>query len=430
MPPILIRHALEESNLDNHFSDQEPLAPAALMLSMRHHSRTPNPPSSVPASSLAGSDCESVNDIDDPDTSNLGIQEAPSVGSEDEWNKFPVWNHQRTVNVSKEPSCDGSPSSNSDSDSENSQPAKKRQKSGKSTAYTRAALHSVVTGKFKVDEGRWAAYETKIKLLDPNAVMDPEEPMYIRHSVCGETFKMRQPYDIKNFKTHVEARTCQLRKPGASRVGQKKHLKGSTGAGMMPLTAFAGFKRTSNRSASTSDLLEPSDAHNPLPSSSTGSNSSLSKTFAHICPGLSEQTMPGVDKYILRTSYIGGGSRSYTHFAMTLYAKPYNILNDDQKQKVQSEAHGNVASQIDESRMIVFSSTCTRLARKSTDGTDLRACVECTKITKDPGFKDALRYEAKPNQQFTNRRWMKVTSGMHFAKAHGVYEIIVGNVGV
>ncbi|KAF8756364.1 methionyl-tRNA aminoacylation [Rhizoctonia solani] len=277
------------------------------------------------------------------------------------------------------------------------------------------------------------SFEATIKDLDNYAVLDRENPLYVRHSTCGNKFKMRQPYDTKNFKTHVQAKTCGPQATGASSGRKSKSLKKSDGAGMLPLTSFAGFKRRSDRSISTSANLtgpEPQLSTPGLPamvaSSSSTSTPSSQQEIERMCPGLSEEDMSGISNYLLRTTYIGGGSRAYKHFAFALYSIPYAELGAEEQQNVRNEAHGNVAWRVDESRNVVIASACTRIARRgrTSDGR-LRSCKNCAALLKLRRFRAAVRYEAKPNQKFTNRRWVRASSCMQFAKVHGVYELIV-----
>ncbi|KAG8764094.1 hypothetical protein FRC11_005504 [Ceratobasidium sp. 423] len=157
----------------------------------------------------------------------------------------------------------------------------------------------------------------------------------------------------------------------------------------------------------------------------TPSTNPPQQDIQRVCPGISEEDIPGLSAYLLRTMYIGGGSRAYNHFAQALYSMPYMALSEEEQQKVQNEAHGNVAWRVDESRNVVVASSCTRIARGANTINDkLLPCENCVALLKLSGLKAAVRYEPKPNQKFTNKRWMKVASGMQFAKAHGVYEII------
>ncbi|QRW16715.1 hypothetical protein RhiXN_00302 [Rhizoctonia solani] len=328
---------------------------------------------------------------------------------------------------------DSDSSSDSNSSSESLKRPRKRQKPGKSAAHTRTVLGAVREGNFQIDNLRWARFEATIKDLDNYAVLDRENPLYVRHSTCGNKFKMRQPYDTKNFKTHVQAKTCGPQATGASSGRKSKSLKKSDGAGMLPLTSFAGFKRRSDRSISTSANLtgpEPQLSTPGLPamvaSSSSTSTPSSQQEIERMCPGLSEEDMSGISNYLLRTTYIGGGSRAYKHFAFALYSIPYAELGAEEQQNVRNEAHGNVAWRVDESRNVVIASACTRIARRgrTSDGR-LRSCKNCAALLKLRRFRAAVRYEAKPNQKFTNRRWVRASSCMQFAKVHGVYELIV-----
>ncbi|CUA67513.1 hypothetical protein RSOLAG22IIIB_07402 [Rhizoctonia solani] len=200
---------------------------------------------------------------------------------------------------------------------------------------------------------------------------------------------------------------------------------------MLPLTSFVGFKRRSDHSVSnaTSPVLHLStpDLSDLAVSFPPSPGPALQKEIERMCPGISEEVMSGVSNYLLRTAYIGGGSRAYRHFATALYSKPYTELGAEEQRNVQNEAHGNVTWRVDESRQVVVASTCTRVARRPrTTGGRLRVCESCAALLTLRSFKAAVRYEAKPNQKFTNKRWTKLPSHMKFAREHGVYEIVTG----
>ncbi|KAG8707407.1 hypothetical protein FRC11_007462, partial [Ceratobasidium sp. 423] len=380
------------------------------------------PPSSVPPSSPG-------------DLSECDLSGAPDVAKSDNSGSAPERQLPNELLYRNFLAIESASDSSSCSSSKSTRRPKKRQKPGKSMAHTQVVMEAVHTGNFKIDETRWARFETTIKELDAHAVLDQNDPLYVRHSICGNSFKMRQPYDVKNFKQHVNAKTCQLKKAGASVVGKSKKSEQSPGAGMLPLTAFAGFKRRSDRSISVGvgtptpeshpTGTEPAQSVTPM-----GPGSSSQQEIIRVCPGISEANMPGLSNYLLRTMYIGGGSRAYGHFATALYSTTYMELGENDQLKVQNEAHGNVAWRVDESRNVVVASSCTRVARGvGVQNSELRPCENCSAVLKLPGFRAAVKYEARPNQKFTNKRWMKVSSGMQFAKVHGVYELIVNKDG-
>ncbi|EUC59875.1 hypothetical protein RSOL_328130 [Rhizoctonia solani AG-3 Rhs1AP] len=417
-PPLTIQHTLTEHQ-DGPI-DQDSSTLQFVPTQLDDELNTFDLPSSPPPSSVPPSSNGDFSEYNISDANDDAKSDDSGEDTEDQTHNGPLRNKSSVM--------DSDLDSTSGSSSKSMQRPKKRQKPGKSIAHTRTALKTVHTGSFEVDEDRWARFEATIKEIDTYAVVDRDNPLQVRHSTCGNTFKMRQPYDTKNFKLHVNAKTCQLRKAGALNEGQSKTKKSkkSTGAGMLPLTSFAGFKRHSDRSISigagpTASKPQPANIdplHLSVPVSSQ-------QDIKRVCPGISDEDIPGLSTYLLRTMYIGGGSQAYKHFATTLYSTPYMELGKRQQEKVQNEAHGNVLWRVDESRHVVVASSCTRLAQGlNTINDKLRPCNDCIALLKLPGFRAAVRYEAKPNQKFTNKRWMKIASSMQFAKAHGVYEII------
>ncbi|KAJ1306445.1 hypothetical protein OPQ81_007448 [Rhizoctonia solani] len=138
---------------------------------------------------------------------------------------------------------------------------------------------------------------------------------------------------------------------------------------MKPLTAFAGFKRKSDHSTSTSMNATGPEPCRSAPSSPATVASSLpnptpapQQEIERVCPGISEDDLPGISSYLLRTMYVGGGSRAYKHFVAALYSKPYAELGAEEQRNVQNKAHGNVSWRVDESRNVVVASACTRIA--------------------------------------------------------------------
>ncbi|QRW21072.1 hypothetical protein RhiXN_06061 [Rhizoctonia solani] len=351
-------------------------------------SPNPNPPSPHLAPAYLSSDDDFFNRVssDTDEKIELNALTLADDQTDGEATDDPEPVHQNQALIGLGSDLDSDPDSNSSSES--LKRPKKRQKSGKSTAHTRTVLGAVRKGSFRIDDRRWAWFVATIKELDNHAVLDRDNPLTVRHSTCGNTFKMRQPYDTKNFKLHVQAKTCILQTTGA------KSSKKSDGAGMLPLTSFAGFKRCSDRSIGSG------------PHTSTAALASQQE-IERVCPGISEEDMPGISNYLLRTMYIGGGSRAYKHFADALYSAPYAKLKAAEQQNVQNEAHGNVAWRVDESHG------------------KLGLCKNCAALLDLKGFKASVQYEARPNQKFTNRRWIRASSSMQFAKVHSVYEIIV-----
>ncbi|KAG8750738.1 hypothetical protein FRC11_010105 [Ceratobasidium sp. 423] len=232
---------------------------------------------------------------------------------------------------------------------------------------------------------------------------------------------MKEMYNTTRFREHVRNAACDKLVPGASKAGQKRKLSQTFGGGMKTLFMFKGFHQSSVTalepvvSASDSDSVQSHAATDPK-------GTTLDTNRA--CPGLSETNTPRVKAYMERSNYSGGGGKSYKYWVETLFSKMYHDLPSDQKEVVQDEARAKLAWQFDGAREVIHSKSCLGTARISLRTGEPLPCVECYSVSCLESFKDAMRYKARPNQQFTNKRWMSKLSGSRFAKIQGVGDLL------
>ena len=68
--------------------------------------------------------------------------------------------------------------------------------------------------------GNW---KKKILLLDHNAEFDETQICIVRHSICGQNVKVKEPYNITCFSYHID-KECVNLKPKPS-VGTPTHVR-------------------------------------------------------------------------------------------------------------------------------------------------------------------------------------------------------------
>ncbi|QRW16719.1 hypothetical protein RhiXN_04721 [Rhizoctonia solani] len=289
---------------------------------------------------------------------------------------------------------DSDSSSDSNSSSESLKRPRKRQKPGKSAAHTRTVLGAVREGNFQIDnlDGLVLKQRSKISII----------------MLCSIA-KTHYMYDTRH--AGISSRCASHTIPKISKHTSKQNLWATGDRSILrkKVKKLEEVRCTSANLTGPEPQLSTPGLPAMVASSSSTSTPSSQQEIERMCPGLSEEDI-----------------RAYKHFAFALYSIPYAELGAEEQQNVRNEAHGNVAWRVDESRNVVIASACTRIARRgrTSDGR-LRSCKNCAALLKLRRFRAAVRYEAKPNQKFTNRRWVRASSCMQFAKVHGVYELIV-----
>jgi hypothetical protein len=153
-----------------------------------------------------------------------------------------------------------------------------------SWAHAKALNASARDPAFKPIPKQLQSFRAKIRdeepNADPKARFDPKDIRKVWCSSCAEWIIMRTPYDTKRWKEHRQSKKCQARL--------------TRGLVSTSVTDFFSPKVTSH------DRIFPSLTHVP-------------------CPGLTREAFEKVDRYLLRTTVLGGGAPSRKSLAAELF---------------------------------------------------------------------------------------------------------------
>ncbi|PPQ84467.1 hypothetical protein CVT24_012143 [Panaeolus cyanescens] len=109
---------------------------------------------------------------------------------------------------------------------EEMKPTKKKTKSGdgmsKSARSSRAIRAKIKAGTYQINEAKYDTWKKKKKILadDPHAEFSTKDIRKVRHSSCGESLKVKDPYDYSRWRDHVTKRCSLL----PQNLGKRKRL--------------------------------------------------------------------------------------------------------------------------------------------------------------------------------------------------------------
>ncbi|KAJ6607189.1 hypothetical protein B0H10DRAFT_2228110 [Mycena sp. CBHHK59/15] len=258
----------------------------------------------------------------------------------------------------------------------------------KAATWARQANEQVRNGTFVVDPGKYAEWKRKILAKDPQAEFfeGVTNIKNVRHSKCATVVKVKNPYDATRFNAHVE-KDCPV-----------KHQ----GAGMSTLPSFASFKpgdrpATSSREAPVRDVP---------------------------CPGVTEDDIPNVQRYVRRTGATGGGSRSVFKIAMATFKKSFSALTGKHQKEVRDTQQHEQKWRNDHTHLRVFSTACEKTVRHKNP----RAlpCSSCAALLSRKSFKDALKKKPRDpkNYIYMNKQYQNQVLGEIYGRTIGLQDII------
>ncbi|KAG2152842.1 hypothetical protein DEU56DRAFT_977227 [Suillus clintonianus] len=231
----------------------------------------------------------------------------------------------------------------------------------------RAAARS---GEFKPCPKKKATWKKKIRELDSDAVAE-DDCQTVRHSICGRTIKVKEPYDVSRFREHATKKCA--------------HQKSTPAAGMPTVTQWTEKFDIQMKNNNTSK---------------TSLNSTLS-TPSLPCPGISSQVEPLIENYLYRSAVPGGGSKSVVEIANELFSKTFGKLSKMRKQIVMDKQSQGWKWKNDHQRIRVYSTQCEKVV----------------KTIKRPIPKDK-------NFIHINHRFRSAALAMIYARTIGVREIL------
>ncbi|KAJ6620818.1 hypothetical protein B0H10DRAFT_2432733 [Mycena sp. CBHHK59/15] len=242
----------------------------------------------------------------------------------------------------------------------------------KSAKWAREANEQVRNGTFVVDPDQYANWKGKVLGKDPYAEFFPGIPNLnrVRHSKCATIVRVKNPYDFTRFKAHVD-KECPV-------------IHG--GAGMSTLS-LDSFKPGGSKARVPQDSSAPPCDVDDKP-----------------CPGITEDDIPNVQKYLQRSGAMGGGSRSVFKIAMSKFSKAFGALGKKCQREVLDTQQHERKWRNDHAELRIFSSSC----------------------QKKKSFKVALKKPAKDpkNYIYTNKQYKNQLLGEIYSRTIGLQDIV------
>jgi hypothetical protein len=286
-------------------------------------------------------------------------------------------------------------SSDNSSDSSDARPLK-YVKSGdgtsKSAVASRSLRKSVKSGTFNINQEKYQNWKTKILQSDRDAEFDEHDLWKVRHSVCGEWKRVKEPYDATRWKKHLK--DCEDMK-------KKKIFK-------TPSLFSMGFIKVAKQAGTRAMVIEP----------------------PHVvpCPGITEADDARVTKYLKRTGVLGGGGRSLAVISKERFKKLFSKLEFAKSKKtvVDIQMH-EWKWRNDHENLRVYSTSCQKdVPDRSTNAKRPKPCSSCITVLRSRPFKTAIRIPipSDENYKFVNSRFRNKLLGNIFGRTIGVKNII------
>ncbi|KAG8707767.1 hypothetical protein FRC09_001628 [Ceratobasidium sp. 395] len=275
---------------------------------------------------------------------------------------------------------------------------KKRKKKVKTAVYDRATLKSLKERTFVLDPKKWREFRKSILEIDNGAAFNPEkDPRLVRCLKCGQWLSMHLPYHVRNFKKHSQLADCRKQLPQE---------------GTALLSSFPGFTLMKS---SKLRALQPQKPPVVLKKSA--------------CRGLGEGDYEGIDRYISRTSYSGGGSHSVTKYAEELFGRKYRELEAHEKDQITARSYQDQRWRVAHIAKVIYSTNCLQTVEHPTDATKPPPCTNCCAVLDIPEFKNAVRRPTKEpkNLKYTNARFLNSSAGVIYAATKGVSDLLNGD---
>ena len=302
-------------------------------------------------------------------------------------------------------SCDSDSNSSNDSsdipDASDTRPlkyVKPGDGTSKSAVASRSLRKSVKNGTFNINEEKFQNWRRKILEDDCDAEFDKHDLWRVRHSVCGEWKRVKEPYDATRWNKHL--RDCKDMK-------KKKVLK-------TPSLFSMGFVKLAKQADTM--VIDPEPQNLPYVP----------------CPGITEADEARVIRYLKRTGALGGGGRSLAAISKEMFKKLFSKLKiaKNRKTVVDIQMH-EWKWRNDHENLRVYSTSCQKnVADRSTNAKRPKPCSSCLAVLRSRPFKNAIRIPipSDENYKFVNFRFRNKTLGKIFGRTIGVKHIIEDDV--
>lgn len=250
----------------------------------------------------------------------------------------------------------------------------------RSARAARERNRQVREGTFIISNTLLLRFKRKIWLVDPDAAFMIEGNVkLVKHSLCGESVAMKEPYSTGHFHRHID--TC---------YGPPKSADLSGGE----ISRFFTRKNVQIQS---------------LP-----------------CPGLDGSQHERIPIYLGRSSAAGGGAPSRTIVARELYEGcEYKLLTKAQKTNVRRLQALQFRWINDHREGRVVSARCLKTVVVK-DGGEANPCIECLALLRLGGLRNALRRPTPDdkNLKYTPKECLATLIGKLYAAHLGLREIM------
>jgi hypothetical protein len=220
---------------------------------------------------------------------------------------------------------------------------------------------------------------------DPHAEFDPNNVTLVRHSKCATVVKVKNLYDTTHFTQHIDKYCPILHR----------------GAGMSTLNA---------------NMFQPGNKPQRAASRSTAG--------VKPCPGITEDDIPNVERYLQRTGAMGGGSRSVFKIAKAKFQKAFSVLKGTRQQEVCDTQQHEPKWRNDHAHRHIFSTSCEKTVPGRTPRT--LPCSSCADLLSRKSFKNALSKKPRDPKTYiyTNKEYRNQLLGEIYGRTIGLQDII------
>ncbi|KAJ7199802.1 hypothetical protein GGX14DRAFT_372838 [Mycena pura] len=145
------------------------------------------------------------------------------------------------------------------------------------------------------------------------------------------------------------------------------------------------------------------------------------------CPGVTEQDIPNVQGYLVRSGAMGGGSRSVFKIAMHKFSKAFSSLGKKRKEEVQDIQYHEQKWRNDHSHLHIFLTICEKRIRVPSMALRPLPCSACSSLVTRKSFNKALKITAPEpkNYIYTNAQFKNQVLGEIYGRTIGLQDIMI-----
>lgn len=258
-------------------------------------------------------------------------------------------------------------------------------------------------GTYTINKSRQNTFESECLLSDPHTEFRYGEVWQVFHSRCGNWFRMTEAYNSTRFRQHIKK--CKMMGGGSKFTTLNSFFT------KQPLVAKQTPKKMVDCDIVMVDVA-PQTAEYP-------------------CLGITASHDQRVSTFIMRTGAEGGGARSVTKIANTLFNMTYGELSERRKSQVDAAQMHEWTFRFDRLRMAIHSSKCNKLVSAPQGDDGPHTCNQCLTMYKsDKRLKSGLQ---KPmpkaeNFKYLNEQYQGKSTAERYAKTQGLLELIQDKV--